>query len=547
MSWAIIALLLARLPAGPDAPCGNPARLEGPWRVVALRTGEAIHDAGGQLAEERDRDGSGTLRLRIVERKADSTSPVPARVHMADAAGKPVQAPGLPAWRDHFNCEGEVRLDLPSGRYTYTIERGPEYRRASGTFTVSAGEVREQEVITSRLIDMAARGWYSGETHVHRSPDDLPLLLRSEDLHVAPVLTVWNRTNLWRDRPLPARLLVEAGLDSAYHVLACEDERKGGALLYFNLAQPLQLAGDGPEYPSPVAHLREAIEQPGSWVDVEKPFWWDMPTWVATGKVRSIGLANNHMFRKLMYEDEAWGRPRDVGEFPPPRGNGFYSQSLYYRLLNCGLRIPPSAGSASGVLPNPVGYNRAYVHLPGPFSYKEWWQGLGEGRSFVTNGPLLLVEADGRHPGAVFRSRGGERCRISLDIRILADDPLETVEVIREGVVVERLSGGDLGEQVRAKPLVFTSSGWFLVRAIAAVRGTFRFASTAPFYVEVGESPATIHRDDVVFFLRWIDERMAALQANQTGELGEPARKQEVLRPHREARRFFEKRLSQAR
>ena len=28
------------------------------------------------------------------------------------------------------------------------------------------------------------------------------------------------------------------------------------------------------------------------------------------------------------------------------------------------------AGSASGVLPNPVGYNRIYVHLDGPFSHE---------------------------------------------------------------------------------------------------------------------------------------------------------------------------------
>jgi hypothetical protein len=509
-----------------------------------MRTGgEAIHDAGGRLSAERDRDGTGALRLRIVERKADRVAPIPARVHLADAKGKPVLAPGLPAWRDHFNCDGDVRLELPPGRYTYAVERGPEYRRASGAFTLTAGEVREQEVILGRLIDLAALGWYSGETHVHRSPDDLPLLLRSEDLHVAPVLTVWNKNSHWKDRPLPARLLVQAGPDRAYYVLACEDERRGGALLYFNLGRPLELGGDGPEFPSPVVHIREAIEQPGAWVDVEKPFWWDMPTWVATGKVRSIGLANNHMCRSSMYEDEAWGRPRDVGEFPPPRGNGFYSQALYYRLLNCGLRIPPSAGSASGVLPNPVGYNRAYVHLDGPFSYEAWWRGLGEGRSFVTNGPILLVEADGRHPGAVFRSPGGEPRRVSLDIRVLGDDPLEAVEVIRDGVVVERLAGKDLGERVRAKPLVFESSGWFLVRAIAGVPGTFRFASTAPFYVEIGETRATVHRDDVRFFLRWIDERIAALQADQKGGLGDPERREEVLRPHREARQFFERQL----
>jgi hypothetical protein len=548
MNWSVVILCLACLSAAADDPRGDRATPRQTWPVVAMRTkGEASHHAGGPLVARRAREASGTLRLRIVERRAGQVAPIPARVHLADAAGNPVLAPGLPAWRDYFNCEGDVRLDLPPGRYTYTVERGPEYRRTSGSFTLSAGKVREQEVVLGRLIDLASLGWYSGETHVHRSPDELPLLLRSEDLHVAPVLTVWNQNNHWKDQPLPERLLVDAGPDRAYHLLACEDERRGGALFYFNLARPLDFAGDGPEYPSPVVHLREAVEQPGAWVDVEKPFWWDMPTWVATGKVRSIGLANNHMCRDRMFEDEAWGRPRDVREFPSPRGNGFYSQSIYYRLLNCGLRIPPSAGSASGVLPNPVGYNRAYVHIDGRFSYEAWWRGLGDGRSFVTNGPILLVEADGRHPGAVFRSPGGEPLRVSLDIRVLGDDLLEAVEVIRDGVVIERLTGENLAEHVRAKPLVFASSGWVLVRAIAAVPATFRFASTAPFYVEIGEARETIHRDDVAFFLHWIDERMAALQADQKGALGDPARKEQVLRPHREARRFFEGKLRGAR
>jgi hypothetical protein len=59
-------------------------------------------------------------------------------------------------------------------------------------------------------------------------------------------------------------------------------------------------------------------------------------------------------------------------------------------VLNCGLRIPPSAGSGSGVLPNPVGYNRVYVHLDEQLTYDGWWQGFKQGRSLVTNGPLLL-------------------------------------------------------------------------------------------------------------------------------------------------------------
>ncbi len=123
-----------------------------------------------------------------------------------------------------------------------------------------------------------------------------------------------------------------------------------------------------------------------AWIDIEKPFWWDVPVWLASGKLKSIGLANNHMCRDRMYEDEAWGKPRPADRLPPPLGSGYGTQQIYYHVLNAGLRVPPSAGSASGVLPNPVGYNRVYVHLDKELTYADWWQGLRAGRCFVTNG-----------------------------------------------------------------------------------------------------------------------------------------------------------------
>lgn len=479
-----------------------------------------------------------TLSLRIVEKDpSGKESPLPSRVHLLGPDSKPVQAPGLPFFRDHLSSEGSLSVKVEPGAYTYTVERGPEYRRALGRIDAVAGEVREATVVLERWIDMAARGWWSGETHVHRPLEEMGLLMRAEDLHAAPVLTVWNQQSLWKDRLMPVDLLVKPEPSRAFQILGCEDERRGGALLYLNLSHPLDLRGDGPEHPSPVKHLLQAREQPSAWVDIEKPFWWDVPTWVATGKVHSIGLANNHMCRAQMYESEAWGRPRDVKRLPPPRGNGFYSQEIYYRLLNCGFRLPPSAGSASGVLPNPVGYNRVYVHLDGPFSYEAWWKGLAAGRSFVTNGPMLLVEANGRLPGEVFRAEGGSPLQVSLDIRAEGNDPLESVDIIRDGEVIESLRGDELRGWLRPGPLVFEKSGWFLVRAIARVSETFRFASTAPFHVEVRGSPRRVHRADVEYFLRWIDERIERLE--KTEELAGEER-EEVLRPHRDARRLFE-------
>ena len=76
---------------------------------------------------------NGNLALRIVERDpAGREAPLPARVHVSGPDGKPVRVPGLPFFRDHVSCDGSLKVDLPPGAYAYTVERGPEYRRATG-------------------------------------------------------------------------------------------------------------------------------------------------------------------------------------------------------------------------------------------------------------------------------------------------------------------------------------------------------------------------------------------------------------------------------
>jgi len=487
---------------------------------------------------------TGEWKLSVSLRGGEGTkaSPLPCRVHLTGPDGKPVRPPALPFFHDHFVCDGVVSLALPAGAYSYTIEGGPEVTRAKGAFEVAPGRATTTEAVLERIRDLGAEGWYSGDLHIHRDPGETALHVRAEALSIAPLLTVWNQNNRWASRPLPDRLLVELSPGAFTHVLGCEDERQGGALLYLGLSKALDLRGDGPELPPSSKHLMEAASEPGAWIDIEKPFWWDVPVWIASGKARSIGIANNHMCRSRMYENEAWGRPRDEKRLPAPRGNGFYTQELYYRILNCGIRLPPSAGSASGVLPNPVGYNRVYVHVEGQLRWDAWWGGLGAGRSFVTNGPLLLVRADGKLPGEVFRFEAGAAATVSLEAHLWGADPIEAVEVIRDGEVVERLEGEsakpDAAGRVPLKPVRFERSGWLLVRAIAQVPETFRFASTAPFYVEVAGDRSTVHRKDVDFFLDWIDERIRRLEASP--HLKSDEDRKTAVEPQRAARRFFE-------
>jgi hypothetical protein len=475
---------------------------------------------------------AGAVEITITDKATGK--PVPCRFHVKDAAGKPQRAAKLPFWRDHFVCPGTVSLDLAAGEYTYECERGPEYTLRKGSFTVADKEPAKLRIELERLADLAGEGWWSGELHVHRPLDDIELLMKAEDLHVAPVITWWNKRNLWADRKLPAELLVRFDGNRYYHVMAGEDEREGGALLYFHLPRPLAITEASREYPSPLQFVAEARKHKGVWIDIEKPFWWDVPTWVASGQVDSIGLANNHMCRSQMSETEAWGKPRVVERLPAPLGNGYWTQEIYYHLLNCGLRLPPSAGSASGVLPNPVGYNRVYVHVAKRFDHDAWWEGLRAGRSFVTNGPLLRVEADGKLPGHVFTAAEGKEVKVAVKARLTSRDPIRTLEVIKDGQVERAMPFETWRKTGTLGTVTFTRSGWFLVRAIADNPKTFRFASTAPFYVEVGEGKRRVSKASARFFREWVRERAGRIK------LDDVTQREEVLKYHTAAEKFWQ-------
>jgi hypothetical protein len=475
---------------------------------------------------------------RLLVNVRDGAQAVPCRLHLRDSANKTPKLAGWPAWDDHVVCGALARLELPAGRFHFEIERGPEYRSIAGALTIDPGRETTVSAELGRLADLKSEGWWSGELHVHRPVEDVPLLMQAEDLHVAPTITWWNNTNLWAGRALPAQTLVKSDGDRYYDVMAGEDEREGGALLYFGLKEPLAIARAGREYPSPMRFLNQARRQAGVHVDIEKPFWWDVPAWLASGQVDTIGIANNHMCRSMMHPDEAWGVPRDRARLPAPKGNGYWTQEIYYHVLNCGLRIPPSAGSASGVLANPVGYNRVYVHLDGDLDYARWFEGLRAGCSFVTNGPLLRVRAAGKLPGHVFTAPD----QVDVELAVLLDgrDRVEAVEIIRDGRIERRVPTAKLAKPAALGKLTFTSSGWFLVRAIADVPRTFRFASTAPWYVEVGKATRRVSRASARFFLEWTDERIKRINVSDR------AQREEVLEPHRRAREYWAAVLARA-
>jgi len=300
-------------------------------------------------------------------------------------------------------------------------------------------------------------------------------------------------------------------------------------------------------YPPSIQFLRAAKQQaaaePGPaplHIDAEKPFWWDLPVWLASGLVDSIGLANNHMQRGGMLDNEAWGKPRDKVRFPSPLGNGRWSEAIYYQVLNSGLRIPPSAGSASGVLPNPLGYDRVYVYCGDTVAYATWWEQLRAGQVLVTNGPLLLPTVNGKLPGHVFHAAPGGHVSLDISLKLWTRDPINYLQIVKNGKVLHEARLDKWARQGGQLPKVsFDQSGWLLIRAVTNNPETYRFASTGPYYVQIGPA-ARISRAATQMFLDWIDARISQTEQQQfTG-------RDKVVDELRSARQYWQRRAEQA-
>src|SRR5207253_1349120 len=161
---------------------------------------------------------------------------------------------------------------------------------------------------------------------------------------------------------------------------------------------------------------------------------------LAFGALDSIGVVNNHFHpHDVLLDAEKYGSmERTDPAYGTIEGFARWMLDLYYSFLNCGFRIPVSAGSASGVMSSWPGYERVYVHLSGPFSYDQWFRDLKAGRSVATNGPLMRVLVDGRPPGAEFAFRSGMRVGLSVEVDSMV--PLKSVEVVFNGAVLRTIS-----------------------------------------------------------------------------------------------------------
>jgi hypothetical protein len=465
---------------------------------------------------------NGQLEIRVVDK--DGGQPIAVRMHLKNAQGKVIKPPGVPALGDHFVFSDKIVLKLANGGYEFLVERGDEYLEQRGHFEIQNFADDSKTIEMKRFCDMAKEGWFSGDLDVDRPEKDLQLLMRGDDVHVVPLVTWSNKKNPWTKQLLPKTAVTQFDGTFFDSLMGGELAAPGNTFRLFKLEKPISLSteplakdvenalGGLPWLPI----VEKARQEQGTWVDAGAFFSRDLPIWIAAGQIDSIQLANRHLLREGIVDNEAGGWPRDLFKFPKPHGNGRWSQEIYYRLLDCGVRIAPTAGSGSGVNDNPVGYNRMYVHASpridgstedNTVTWDTWWEALRAGRVTITNGPLLRPSVEGQAPGHVFHADAGQSVKLLIALTLSTRDKIRYLDVVKNGRVEFdanldefKAAGGKL------PPIKFTESGWFLIRAVTDDTKTYRYATTAPYFVEIGYGPR-ISRSAAQFFLDWTDKR----------------------------------------
>jgi len=419
------------------------------------------------------------------------------------------------------------QAELPPGKYTLTVERGKEYLPAQQTVENGDKPV-SVEIKLHRWIDMASRGWYSGDTHVHRPLEELPTAMLADDLNIALPLTYWvtksDTPPAQGDKNLPpveAKVIEVAPrhliwpLNTEYEIFTVGGKQHTlGAV--FGLGHKTVLARGVP----PVRPIAEQVHREGGLLDLDKHNWpWSMAL-VPVMNVDLFELANNHHWRTAFAFrtfgepiPEYMGLPRDPAGFDEKQWTEFGFQN-YYALLNCGFRLMPTAGTASGVHPVPLGWGRVYVHCGEPFTFDSWMKGLREGRSFVTTGPLLSLTVNGKSPEARYAIDSGPATfELQAEMYSTADET--RIEWICGGDV--RAAGGAGGARLQPAKRVWASqwslttdrSTWVAVRCFEKLPdGRERFAHSAPIFIDVKDKPLVSRKAEVEYLISRVQSQI---------------------------------------
>jgi outer membrane protein assembly factor BamB len=504
------------------------------------------------------------VTVRLITRDTDTGELIPCRILLVDSKGQFV-IPGSSESLDRmfFLSSGDTSFQAFSGNFTLSIARGNEYVPIHDEMITIPDNTTETFTITrslKRWIHMKEMGWYSCDNQVNnwdqRTPESLYIYQLAEDLNISHLIamgmynTVYNYEYFQKGAFAFSQPFYPMTIGEEWRSYSWQNH-----MVIMNHSQPLSIWGNGfydgvSPYHFSFPHAMDACDETHTYggiviaahpffyepftqmddVDTNRKLAFETPADIALGKMDGMQI--------YMY-----GQHYLYGQYDE------WNRYVWYRLLNCGFKIPPFAGS-DALLNNTVyqkvvmgalaGTVRSYAYIPDQkdrLDYDAWIKASANGQSFVSSGAVVFFTVNGKLPGSEIHldAPGGARTvTVTADARWIGG--LEKLYFIVNGATVEEISLS--GEKtVITKEIQLTESSWISCRVEGAPFDEFDGdAHSGPVYVILNNKPQR-SREDAMYFARWIDQHIALLDSANHFEFG--WQKETLFSRYREAQKVY--------
>ncbi|MBN2290365.1 MAG: CehA/McbA family metallohydrolase [Candidatus Glassbacteria bacterium] len=377
--------------------------------------------------------------------------------------------------KPYFYTDGDFRVRVPAGRAEVEVRKGYEYAPCRISLEVAAGDTVELEAALERWIDMAALGWYSGDTHIHMertgaNDDTLLTLTSARGIRYAYLLSMNTRGydsggsyESWSQVP---GLGDAADFGSAGYYLSSGQEYRTSTLGHVTIVMTRDyVPGAGP--------TADADSGPSLAVIADQAH--------ALGGF--IGLAHGGYHRQ---EADGLLLASKMDFLELLQFGGYRSLGLdgWYDFLNLGYRLP-IVGACDFPYTRELGSEITYAWCEERPTPRSFAAALAEGRSFATSGPMIFLEVSGRRPGEVISLPEAADTTLEVSVRVEAENfPVRYLELVVNGWVVDRELAAEPRRDWRLRhSLHVRESLWVAARAYAEA-GTE--AHTNPVYIYAG-------------------------------------------------------------
>jgi TolB protein len=448
---------------------------------------------------------------RVIDAETGATIPATISIRASDGTTVTDHA-SFPAG---FRCTGTFEKHLPAGETTIVVSRGFDYVPVQRRFTLVGDERRIETFQLRRRSSLRAEGWYCGDNHDHMIhgertiPVDFPhvaLAARAEGLDYLAVAQDWNipkvspeqLERITRALSLPDFTLtwnLEAPKNywhgDASHTLGhgwtvgMRGRTANGRNAIDELLALSAMDYESEKPPVPNFEIQALIHSLGGITTYSHPARWWRGKWGGQGiyPVEEDKFVSN-MAAELPF-DTVSGPTYDALDIlmpPQERKANQEALKLWFLLLNHGYHIA-ATGSSDATFDRPgggvPGKVRIYTQLDGNVEMPRVASAIKAGRSFVTSGPLLVLEIGKHTSGSVVTLPAPTQ---KGRIRAWAEH-LTRVELIRNGNVVRVFDVPPGQTEFTADfDVSETASAWYIARCYGA--DEMQVAITNPVWFE---------------------------------------------------------------